>query len=191
MKNVLNKNRQIFSTRNLSLIVFMTSISLASNYAMIWMHNVKFMDLFVFISGYSMGLIPGMIVGVLIWLVYGTLNPYGYNTIILAATCACETFYAIAGWLSSKLNLYSDTNPLGREAWLMNLKFGVIGFFATFFYDLLTNIISVVIVGLPPLMAIISGIPFSVAHEVSNFFFFFFGCSPLIRAVKRFALTGR
>lgn len=192
---ILNKNRQIFSTRNLSLIVFMTSISLASNYAMFWILNVKLMDLFVFISGYMIGLIPGMIVGVLIWLVYGTLNPYGFNVIILAATCTCETFYAIAGWLSSKLNLYSDINfleePLEKEAWLINLKFGVIGFFATFFYDLLTNIVSTVIVGLSPIMAIISGAPFSIAHEVSNFFFFFFGCSPLIRAVKRFALIGR
>lgn len=191
----IRKNRRIFSTRNLSLIIFMVSASLVSNYAMLWIHNVKFMDLLVFVSGYLMGLIPGMIVGILIWLVYGTLNPYGSNLTILAATCTGETFYAIAGWLSSKLNLCPEVNFMerfwDREIWLMNLKFGVIGFFATFFYDLFTNIISVAIVGLPPLMAIISGIPFSIIHEASNFFFFFFGCGPLIRSVKRLALTGR
>ncbi|MEM2028212.1 MAG: hypothetical protein QXN40_00050 [Candidatus Bathyarchaeia archaeon] len=186
---------QLFSTKNLSLIALMTSASLASNYAMIWIPNVKFMDLFVFISGYLMGLIPGMLVGILIWLVYGTINPYGFNSVVLAATCLGETFYAIAGWLSARFKLGSSIRSIGElgrgELWLTNLMFGIIGFFATFFYDLFTNIVSVVIVGLPPLMAIISGAPFAVAHEASNFFFFFFGCSPLIVTVKKLVFTGR
>ncbi|MEM2151273.1 MAG: hypothetical protein QXJ13_07765 [Candidatus Bathyarchaeia archaeon] len=185
----------MFSIKNLSLIVLMTSVSLASNYAMIYIPNVKFMDLFVFVSGYLMGLIPGIMVGILIWLVYGTLNPLGFNLIILAATCLGETLYATAGWLSAKFELCPNVRSLmeldKKELWLINLKFGIIGFFATFFYDLFTNIVSVVIVGLPPLMAIISGAPFAAAHEISNFFFFFFGCSPLIVAIKKLSLIGR
>ncbi|MCX8171550.1 MAG: hypothetical protein N3E47_06245 [Candidatus Bathyarchaeota archaeon] len=162
---------------------------------MIGVPNVKFMDLFVFIGGYLMGLVPGAIVGVLIWLIYGTLNPYGFNLIILAATCLGETFYAVAGWLSAKFELCPNVRSIrelnGRELWLTNLKFGVIGFLATFFYDLFTNIVSVVIVGLPPLIAIISGAPFAAAHEASNFIFFFFGCSPLIFAIKKLPFIRR
>lgn len=181
--------RDVLSTKILCLVIMLTSINLASNYAMIGIPNVKFMDLIVFISGYSIGLIPGVLVGVLTWLIYGTLNPWGFNLIILVATCLSETIYAIFGWLSRRFNLVSDISPSlninGRNYWLMSLKFGIIGFFATFLYDLITNIASVVIVGLPPIMAIITGAWFAIIHEVSNFFFFFSCGIPLALLIKK------
>jgi hypothetical protein len=181
---------RLFTIKTLNLIIVMTSINLASNYAMVGIPNVKLMDLFVFISGYLMGAFPGAIVGTLTWLVYGTLNPYGFNFIILIATCLGESLYGVVGWLSAKFGLGSNLSSLkevgGKKVWWTNLKFGVIGFFSTFVYDIFTNIISVVIVGLPPLMAIIQGAPFAIAHEVSNFFFFFFGCSALIVTIKKY-----
>ncbi|MEM1515706.1 MAG: hypothetical protein QXH24_06660 [Candidatus Bathyarchaeia archaeon] len=176
-------------TRILCLVIMLTSINLASNYAMIGIPNIKFMDLIVFLSGYLIGLVPGILVGVLTWLVYGTLNPLGFNLIILVATCLSETIYAILGWLSRRLNLglnalaLVETNK--ENFWLTNLKFGIVGFFATIIYDLITNIASVVIVGLPPIMAIISGAWFAIVHEVSNFVFFFFGCIPLIAVLRK------
>lgn len=181
--------KSISSTRILCLIIMLTSINLASNYAMIGIPNVKFMDLVVFLSGYLMGLAPGVLVGILTWLVYGTLNPLGFNFVILIATCLSETIYAIFGWLSERLNLDSDDileiKISGGNFWLKNLKFGIIGFLATFIYDLITNVASVVIVGLPPIMAIISGAWFALMHETSNFIFFFFGCIPLITVLKK------
>lgn len=181
--------RDVLSTKILCLVIMLTSINLASNYAMIGIPNVKFMDLIVFISGYSIGLIPGVLVGVLTWLIYGTLNPWGFNLIILVATCLSETIYAIFGWLSRRFNLVSDISPSlninGRNYWLMSLKFGIIGFFATFLYDLITNIASVVIVGLPPIMAIITGAWFAIIHEVSNFLFFFSCGIPLALLIEK------
>ncbi|MEM0049017.1 MAG: hypothetical protein QXW39_00570 [Candidatus Bathyarchaeia archaeon] len=181
--------RGILSTKILCLVIMLTSINLASNYAMIGIPNVKFMDLIVFLSGYSIGLIPGILVGVFTWLIYGTLNPWGFNLIILVATCLSETIYAIFGWLSRKFNPASNMSPspkINRENyWLMSLKFGIIGFFATFLYDLITNIASVVMVGLPPIMAIISGAWFAVIHEVSNFLFFFSCGIPLALLIEK------
>jgi len=167
----------------------LTSINLAFNYTMIGIPNVKIMDLIVFASGYLMGLVPGVLVGVLTWLVYGTLNPLGFNLIILAATSLSETIYAILGWLSRRLNLGSDAITLLEinrgNFWLTNLKLGIIGFLATFIYDLVTNVASVVIVGLPLIMAIISGAWFALVHEVSNFVFFFFGGTPIISVLRK------
>lgn len=161
---------------------------------MIGVPNVKIMDLVVFASGYVLGLFPGVMVGVLTWLVYGTINPYGFNIVILAATSSCEAIYAIAGWLSAKFGLglsFLSQNEFRWENFLLeNLKFGVIGFLATFIYDLITNIASVVIVGLPPIMAIITGIPFMISHEFSNFLFFFFGCSPLLTVIRKLTFKG-
>ncbi|MBS7648119.1 MAG: hypothetical protein QXU95_04485 [Candidatus Bathyarchaeia archaeon] len=192
MKKVLYG--RLFSTKVLSLVILMTSINLVSNYALIGIPNVKFMDLVVFVSGYLMGVAPGVLVGVLTWLVYGTLNPRGFNLVILAATCLGESLYGVAGWLSAKFRLGLGFSSFGEagggSVWWANLKFGVVGFFSTFIYDLFTNIVSVTIVGLPPLMAIIQGAPFAIIHEVSNFFFFFFGCSALITAVKKVMYEG-
>lgn len=184
-----NMPLNILSTRTLCLIIMLTSINLASNYALLGIPNVKIMDLIVFTGGYLIGLVPGVLIGVLTWLVYGTLNPLGFNLIILAATSTSETIYAIFGWLSRKLNLFSENlSPLEINAekfWLTNLKLGIIGFLATFIYDLITNIASVVIVGLPPIMAIISGAWFALVHEVSNFIFFFFGGIPIIVTLRK------
>lgn len=186
--------KQAFSIRNLCLVIMLTSINLASNYAMIAIPNVKIMDLVVFVSGYMLGLLPGVIVGVLTWLVYGTINPYGFNIIILGATSSCETIYAVAGWLSARLGLGSNITTLNKADWKIvlpvNLKFGIIGFLATSVYDLFTNIASAAIVELPPIMAIISGIPFMIAHTSSNFFFFFFGCVPLLAVTKKLIFRG-
>ncbi|MEM3051585.1 MAG: hypothetical protein QXJ40_05820, partial [Candidatus Bathyarchaeia archaeon] len=71
-----------------------------------------------------------------------------------------------------------------------NLRFGILGFLLTFIYDLFTNIVSGVVAGLPPLIAILSGVPFAVAHEVSNFIFFLFGCNTLIVTVRKIAFKG-
>ena len=190
---MIPRPKRIFSTKSLSLIILMTAISVISSYAMIGIPNVSLMDLFVFISGYLMGFIPGVLVGVLTWLVYGTLNPLGFNLVILVATCLGESLYGFVGGLSARSGLGGDLSSarVGDKAlWWVNLKFGIIGFFLTFVYDLFTNIVSGLTVGIPPFMAIIQGIPFAVAHEVSNFFFFFFGCSALVMSIKKILLKG-
>ncbi|MBS7635428.1 hypothetical protein KEJ34_08135 [Candidatus Bathyarchaeota archaeon] len=178
-----SKSRFLLSTRTLSFVVLMTAMNLISNYAMIGIPNIKFMDLFVFVSGYVSGVVSGVLIGVLTWLVYGTINPYGFIFPILVACCVGESLYGIVGGLSAKIGLADFSEPY-------NLKFGILGFLLTFVYDLFTNIVSGLVAGLPPLMAILNGVPFAVAHEVSNFFFFLFGCNTLIVTVRKIAFKG-
>lgn len=179
----LMKSRSLLSTRTLSFVALMTAMNLISNYAMIGIPNIKFMDLFVFVSGYVSGVVPGVLVGVLTWLVYGTVNPYGLILPILVACCVGESLYGVAGGLSAKIGLADFGGPY-------NLKFGILGFLLTFVYDLFTNIVSGVVAGLPPLIAISYGVPFAIAHEASNFFFFLFGCNTLIVTVRKMAFKG-
>lgn len=178
-----SKSRFLLSTRTMSFVVLMTAMNLISNYAMIGIPNIKFMDLFVFVSGYVSGILPGVLIGILTWLVYGTINPYGFIFPILVACCVGETLYGVAGGLSAKIALVDFGRPY-------NLRFGILGFLLTFIYDLFTNIVSGVVAGLPPLIAILSGVPFAVAHEVSNFIFFLFGCNTLIVTVRKIAFKG-
>jgi len=182
------------SAREISFTGVMTALCIGSNYLMIGLLNVKFMDLFVFVSGYLMGSLSGVSVGILTWLVYGTLNPYGSRLDILVATCIGESLYGLVGGLSAKFGL--DVPPVSsmtikeKRFWGSSIKMGLIGFLLTFIYDLFTNIVSGITVGIPPLFAIITGIPFAVAHEVSNFLFFFLLSNVLINAIQKVAFRG-
>lgn len=174
----------------------MTGLCVASNYLMLSLVNVKFMDLFVFVSGYTMGPLVGAFVGSFTWLIYGTVNPYGFSLPILFTTMAGESLYGIVGGVLSRLD-HSDTDWQNSQKssfsssgfWLSNVRFAFLGFLLTFVYDLFTNVVSGLTVGFPIIVAIISGIPFALVHEISNFFFFFFGASILINAIR--SLTGK
>jgi hypothetical protein len=182
-----------FSSKEISFVAVMTALCIGSNYLMIGLLNVKFMDLFVFISGYVMGSLAGASVGVLTWLVYGTLNPYGFNLPTLIATCLGESTYGIAGGLSLKFGLnVSKTSSVtvnNKMFWETSLKMGIIGFLLTFIYDLFTNIVTSAVFEIPLIPYIIAGIPFAIAHEVSNFFFFLGGVL-LINAIQKVAFRG-
>ncbi|MFQ6095198.1 MAG: hypothetical protein ACE5NN_03535, partial [Candidatus Bathyarchaeia archaeon] len=167
------------SSRELGFVGVMTGLCVALNYAMLGFINVKLMDLFVFVSGYLMGPLIGVLVGSLTWLVYGTLNPYGFSLPILFVTIFGESLYGLAGGLASRFGLVDLSNSQGLSLskigfWVTNLKFGLLGFLLTFAYDLLTNVFSGLVVGIPIVVAIMAGVLFALVHEVSNFLFFFF-----------------
>jgi len=182
------------SAKDISFVGVMTALCIASNYALIGVPNVKFMDLFVFISGYLAGSLSGMAVGFLTWLVYGTLNPYGFNLPTLAATSIGETIYGFAGGLTAKWRLIPPSNPpiamTVRAYWETNLKLGILGFLLTFTYDLFTNVVTGVTFGIPLVLCIVQGVPYTAAHEVSNFFFFLAGGKVLINAIRKAVWKG-
>jgi len=185
-------------TRKISFIGVMTALCISSNYLMIFLTNIKFMDLFVFISGYTMGIFPGVSVGILTWLVYGTLNPYGSNLPTLIATCMGESLYGLLGGVYAKLSpsvsptsLPSVRATIARaDFWVSNLKLGVIGFLLTFIYDLFTNVVTSEVFEIPLVPYLVMGMPFAVAHEVSNFIFFFFAGNALIGAIQMLTFRG-
>jgi hypothetical protein len=184
-------SKMMFPTKKISFIAVMTSLCISTNYILIGIPNVKLMDLLVFVSGYTMGSLAGALVGVLTWLVYGTLNPYGFNLPTLIVTSTGESIYGIVGGLSMRLGLrVSSQHPkIGGEFLRDGLKLGVLGFLITFVYDLFTNIVTAFVFGVPILAWIIVGAPFTIAHEVSNFFFFFIAGGLLINAVRKLTST--
>jgi len=179
------------STQKLSFIAVMTALCVSSNYAMIGFPNIKFMDLFVFVSGYCFGILPGILVGVFTWLVYGTLNPYGFVLSIWVATSLGEGLYGLVGGLSKKFGLeVPDLSRIGKkEHWICSIKIALLGFLLTSLYDLFTNIVSALTAGLPIPIVLIAGIPFAILHEGSNIAFFFWGGTALIMVIRRIPMT--
>ncbi len=160
-----------------ALIAVFTALSLGTNYVMIDIPNVKLMDALIFIAAFLFGLEVGLGSAISSWLIYGFINPYGQaDPILLFFLMTGECFYAIAGALLSRASaaqdLLNNAHPYRRAG----LIFGLIGFQATFAYDVLTNfgswifktssLYQALVIGL------ITGVPFAIIHEASNLVFF-------------------
>lgn len=164
-------------TKKIATMTILTAAAVSTNYLLIGAVNIKLMDLIVFTGGYLHGSLFGTSLGVLIWLVYGTMNPYGFNLPTLIATSLSEALYGIfGGIIRGRVEVKRGLNS--------SLRFGVIGFFLTLIYDIITNVATAWIVGIPVSAALIAGIPFSLLHQVSNTVFFAVGFPPLIQALR-------
>ena len=204
-------------------------MSLATNYAMIDIPNVKLMDAFVFIAAFLFGLKVGLGTAISIWAVYGFINPYGQDDLtLLLFLMAGECLYAVSGALLSRTSVARELiakrnqakridkqpigNPAGPETGILlriktragklfsnastygriSLLFGLIGFQATFAYDVLTNSGSWVFktssVYQALIIGMITGVPFGLLHEASNLVFFATVVPPAIAAAKRVGL---
>ena len=161
--------------RQISLVAVLTATAIATNYLLIGALNIKFMDLIVFTSGYLMGSYLGAFTGGLVWLVYGTINPFGFSLPVFISTVLGEAMYGISGGFFS-----GKDSGRGFDPWV-----AVTGFLLTFVYDLFTNIVSGVTAGVPIPLALITGTPFALAHMVSNTVFFGFGFRPLVHAINK------
>jgi hypothetical protein len=163
-------------TRKIALLSILSAAAIASNYLLIGVANVKFMDLIVFTSGFIMGPMMGALTGVMVWLVYGTINPFGFSLPILLATMTGEAMFGIAGGYYRK----NEQTGVGVNLWT-----AFIGFIVTFVYDVFTNIISAYTVGIPISIGLVTGIPFMLAHVLSNTVFFGLGFRPLSSSISK------
>ncbi len=168
--------------REACAVITMTATCLATNYALVWLPNIKLMDFLVFATGLLFGPIAGASVGALTWLIYGTINPYGFCLPILVATACSETIYGLAGGLLRRLSglRWLEGEGLAWSAY----KLGVLGFALTALYDLLTNLAFALVFGMPVLLALAYGAYFALTHEVSNAVIFAI-CTPALARAAR------
>ena len=169
--------RGLNGTQRTAIAALLASSAIATNYLLIGVVNVKLMDLIVFTAGFLLGAGAGAGVGALTWLVYGTLNPYGFSLPVLGATVLGETLYGLAGG--------ALRGRLGRVGWGPDARLAVVGFLLTFVYDLETNVVSALTAGVPLAVALVGGGAFAVAHEASNAVFFCFGFPPLASSLEK------
>jgi uncharacterized membrane protein len=175
--------------RKIAILALLIAVSVGTNYAMISFYNIKFMDFIVFIGGFCFGPAIGALTGMFSWIVYGTLNPAGFEIRIWLATMFSEAIYGVVGGLISRTMLRDGGNALKGRARTASIFFGLLGMLLTFGYDLLTNAVSGYIWYESILVGILVGfVPFGLAHVLSNAVFFGMGCVPAIRIINN--LTG-
>ena len=102
------------NVHRISLIAMLVSLSVATNYALIGVPNVKIMDFIVFMGGFCLGPLVGASIGIFTWAVYGAINPYGFIPQILLATMFSEAIYGLIGGLLGKNLVLSIITLIGR-----------------------------------------------------------------------------
>lgn len=165
------------------------ALALATNYAMFGITNVKLMDALVFISAFLFGIDIGLGTAVLIWGIYGYVNPLGPDPFpLILFLMAGECLYAIAGALIRKTALASELLRDGRKYAKSSILFGFAGLITTFGYDLLTNFATYLPFTNSPYEALITGMitgaPLGLIHETSNVIFFGIAAPGVIIASK-------
>jgi predicted membrane protein len=147
-----------------ALLAMMVALSVSTDYALIGIPNVKVMDMVVFLSGIWMGPAWGAAAGALTWMVYGTVNPFGFSLLIFLTVVPMEMLYGVLGGLLRKRALF----PGIENAW----AFGMVGLGATLAYDLVTNAVTGIFWYDSTLKGIVTGTGFSAVHIFSNFLLF-------------------
>lgn len=165
-----------------SIVASFVALCIATNYALIGVWNVKPMDLIVFIGGFCFGPIAGASIGIITWGVYGVVNPYGFVPQVWLATMISESIYGLVGGVLRKI--FTPTHLNGQRIRL-SVFFATLGFTLTLIYDLITNVVYALSFSVPIVVGIISGVPFTVLHEVSNALIFGFGSIPLITVLEK------
>jgi hypothetical protein len=172
----------------IATVAVLVALSISTNYAMISLYNVKLMDFFVFIGGFCFGPAVGMLTGIISWVVYGTLNPVGFDFRIWFATMFAELLYGVVGGIMGKNLISKEADALKVKVGTASIFFGMLGMLLTFAYDVITNAVFGYFWYQSIILGVIMGfVPFGLVHVLSNAFFFSLGCVPVIKVINNLA----
>ncbi len=158
-----------FPVRKLAWMGVLISLAIALKLPLLSVPNVEFFSFIVFSSGYLLGMIEGMIVGVVSISIYTTIvTPYGLPPFPIAiAQIFSMALIGFAGGLVSKFDFWTLKSGSSFPSLLSFLVFGISGLILTIVYDLFTNLAVAFVTG-QFLPVMIAAIPFSLIHILSN-----------------------
>lgn len=157
-----------FSARKLAWSGVLIALAIVLKLPILSLPNVEFLTFVIFSSGYLLGMIEGVIVGIVSMSIYTSIiTPYGLPPLPIAlAQILSMALIGFAGGLFYQmrlLKLFKSISPY--------LIMGLLGLTLTVIYDLLTNLAVAYVMGqFIPVM--IAAIPFVAIHILSNFVIF-------------------
>lgn len=157
--------------RKYVLMALFAGTTVGLGYLFISIPNVEAVTLMLFVSGYTLGMMNGILVAIVASTIYFGFNPQGgmYPPLLVAQIIGMS-LSPIMGYLISRMKL-----KLSR--WKLISMLGLSAIICTAFYDILTNIAYPLSTGMGVkgiIGFIIAGIPFSALHILSNTLIFLF-----------------
>ena len=156
----------------MSIVAIFTSLTIASDFALAPVLNVKLMDTLVFSSTYAFGFKIGAYIAVLSELIWSFVSPFGNASLIAPFLIAGELIYVVAGYFCSKVWRKDEISILSYR----NLFLGAVLAICAFLWDFETNLATGLLVLWPnhvTLLGVLAfevvGIPFMIPHELGDF----------------------
>jgi hypothetical protein len=179
-------------SQSVAIVVVFTALIVGSDYVLAGLANVKLLDSLVFLAAYLFGFRIGASVGILsefIW-AYGT--PWGSPGYIAPFLIIGEVMFALAGFAASRIWPTEHGFRSGTSVALGGLLA-----ICAFVWDLETEV-GTALIGFWPSVTIANyvgtvllGLPFTLAHEMSDFLFGMFLVPLLILMVPKFGWSHR
>ncbi|MFX1577613.1 MAG: ECF transporter S component [Promethearchaeota archaeon] len=168
----------------IALVAIFAALAVGGNYALSAIPNIELSSIMVFLSGFLFGPLIGVLVAFIAMIIYQIWNPWGaFIPPIGLAVIGCTVFIGIIGGILGKALQrfdYSDT-----KWFLMPALFGIL---LTLLFDLITNFAYTVTFGMPFIVALITGLPFTAVHVTTNAILFGLITQPVTRAVHQLQL---
>jgi len=162
----------------------LAAVCAAIGYLFLALPNFEFITAAIFISGYLMGPLYGLIIGLTAELIFSLFNPYGAPSLplLLAQICSMAAV-GLAGGFAGKARW------LERRFWLQALLFGLSGFMLTTVYDTLSTLSFAVFMAEGDVrkigLSFLSGMSFYLVHIVINTVSFAMLVPLLLKRVRR------
>lgn len=169
-------------TIKVTVVATLVALCVATNYALIGVHQVKAMDFIVFVGGFCYGPLVGVLTGLLSWTVYGVINPFGFVPQIWFATMIMESIYGLVGGFLGRNFVKTSFREQRLE---LGAFFSIMGFTLTLVYDLVVSSVYASVFNVPLLIAIVVGTPFHVVHELSNATIFGIASIPFLSVIRK------
>ncbi len=162
-----------FPVRKLSLMGVLVALAIVLKLPILSVPNVEFLTFVIFSSGYLLGALEGLLVGVISMSLYtSVITPYGLPPLPIAfAQVLSMALIGLAGGIASRLHLIPFRREPSYSTYFRFLSMGLFGLGLTLIYDLFTNLATAYLMGqFWPVM--IAAIPFALLHILSNVFIF-------------------
>lgn len=154
---------EISQSKWVSIASIMTSLALAGSYALVAIPNVELGSTVLFITAYFFGTTMGIWSAVIMSIIFASVNPWGgFIPQIWVSQLIGWLYMVVAGGLMGYGEPGQSAKALSRAELL------VAGAFLTAIFDMVTNIGWALISNQSYYIVILVGLPFMVAHVVSN-----------------------
>ncbi len=166
-----------------------SALAIGLGYALLMIPNVELMTLIIFISGIMLGVKWGMLVGAFSEAIFSIANPFGSGLIfppLLIAQITGMMMVGLSGGILRRVFFQSVYTPF---------KIGLAGFFGfilTFIFDSLTTLSYPVSAGFDTVQTwglYLSGIGFTLLHQISNVFVFSIGLPLIMKFLVKESFT--
>jgi len=172
----------------ITLIATFTALSIVLGYTLAYIPNIEVLTLMIFLSGFIMSKKEGAIIGLLSAFIFTFFNSVGTSIIILPLFIYQLIHYSTTGVLGGltrdflrNKEYFKPTEDL--YVFRIILLFGFLGAIITIIFDILSTLF---FYGLDSFVALyLSGIVFTIVHQVGNVLGFVFLLPGLIQVIMK------